>query len=406
MSFQNILFANNAATQLAAPITDSQTTITLTAGTGALFPSPSGSQYFMVTVVDAGTGLLREIMKCTSRATDTLTVVRAQEGTTAKAYNLYDPVANLWTAGQAQEIIQAFALSDLNGGISAIQPYAGNPNTHVAGNAATGAVPPSMVWDTVSLILWACTTTGSAGSAVWVGVGQSDGTIFCGTSTGSANAQVLTPTPALPAYATSPAISFIAGFTNTNATTINVSGLGVKNVYKDGPGGPIPLTGGEIVAGNILTMRYDGTRFQLTATELGTASLANASSNTGTVSAMSGASVVGHLAVFSDVAGTLVDGGALPSQGGAVINTSQSLIPGRYYVDTSAGAITLTVIATLTGAYTFIDAQSTWGVNHLTVNGNGHNIGNISTNVAATFLADVSDYQFSMEALSTYWRLV
>ncbi len=135
------------------------------------------------------------------------------------------------------------------------------------------------------------------------------GTVWCGTSTGSANAQLLTPSPALAAYATGQPLSFIAGYTNNSATTVNVSGLGVKNIYKDSPTGPIALTGGEIVVGNILTMKYDGTQFQLTATELGTAALANASSATGKVAALTGTFSTGNLSSFSDTLGTLQDSG-------------------------------------------------------------------------------------------------
>lgn len=40
-----------------------------------------------------------EIMYCTGRSGDTLTVIRGQEGTTPTAYALYDLVCNLMTAG-------------------------------------------------------------------------------------------------------------------------------------------------------------------------------------------------------------------------------------------------------------------------------------------------------------------
>lgn len=79
------LYANNAQSTLASSITNVQTTITLAGGTGALFPNPSGTQFFLVTL-DSGAGVI-EIVKCTSRSTDTLTVVRAQENTTGQAFS-------------------------------------------------------------------------------------------------------------------------------------------------------------------------------------------------------------------------------------------------------------------------------------------------------------------------------
>ena len=77
---QKRLFTNNASTTLAAGITAVATTVFLNSGDGVLFPSPGTNEFFLITLVDASGNL--EILKCTNRATDTLTVVRAQEGTT------------------------------------------------------------------------------------------------------------------------------------------------------------------------------------------------------------------------------------------------------------------------------------------------------------------------------------
>lgn len=79
-----VLFTNNASSTLASSITNVQTSITVAAGQGARFPSPSGTNVFYATLVDVSNNI--EIVKCTSRSTDTLTIVRAQEGTTARAY--------------------------------------------------------------------------------------------------------------------------------------------------------------------------------------------------------------------------------------------------------------------------------------------------------------------------------
>jgi len=81
---QKRLFTNNATTTLASGITDVATSIFLNTGDGALFPSPSTDEFFMATMVDASGNL--EVVKCTVRATDTLTVVREQEGTTGIAF--------------------------------------------------------------------------------------------------------------------------------------------------------------------------------------------------------------------------------------------------------------------------------------------------------------------------------
>jgi hypothetical protein len=84
-----------------------------------------------------------------------------------------------------------------------------------------------------------------------------------GTSGGSANAQTLTPSPAATSYAAGDSYTFLAGFTNTAATTMAISGLAAKNIYKVGPSGPAALIGGEIKVGGIYAIQYDGTQLQL-----------------------------------------------------------------------------------------------------------------------------------------------
>jgi hypothetical protein len=79
---------NNATSTLAGGINSSVTTIILAAGTGSLFPTLSGSDWFWGTLVDASNNI--EIVKVTARSTDTLTVTRGQDGTTAKSYTVGD----------------------------------------------------------------------------------------------------------------------------------------------------------------------------------------------------------------------------------------------------------------------------------------------------------------------------
>ena len=83
----NMSFANNAATTLSADITNSATTLTVQSGTGALFPTLTGSQYFYCTL-ENGSGSSREIVKVTARSTDTFTIVRGQDGTSGTAFVL------------------------------------------------------------------------------------------------------------------------------------------------------------------------------------------------------------------------------------------------------------------------------------------------------------------------------
>lgn len=100
------VFANNANSTLSAPISSSDTTLELAAGSGSKFPTLSAGQVFTLTLTDAATGQITEIMLCTSRASDSLTVERAQEGTTALAWTTGDFANNFITAGTAAIFLQ------------------------------------------------------------------------------------------------------------------------------------------------------------------------------------------------------------------------------------------------------------------------------------------------------------
>ena len=107
------LFANNADSSLNGAIAPNTTVLALKAGDGAKFPSPTNGDFFLVTLFQRlGTSELNhEIVKCTSRAGDNLTVVRAQEGTVAKAFNSGDLVELRVTAGTLGSKADADSLS-------------------------------------------------------------------------------------------------------------------------------------------------------------------------------------------------------------------------------------------------------------------------------------------------------
>jgi len=83
---------------------------------------------------------------------------------------------------------------------------------------------------------------------------------YVATDTGSANAYVIALPNTATAYAAGMEVVFKAANANTGACTINVDGLGAKDlVMQDG----VALTSGVIPAGALVVARYDGTKFQL-----------------------------------------------------------------------------------------------------------------------------------------------
>ena len=77
----SVLFVNNAVSRLAASVAADALALSVSAGDGAKFPSPTGDNWFPLTLVRADG--IREIVRCNGRTGDVLTVVRAQEGTAA-----------------------------------------------------------------------------------------------------------------------------------------------------------------------------------------------------------------------------------------------------------------------------------------------------------------------------------
>lgn len=100
---------------------------------------------------------------------------------------------------------------------------------------------------------------------------------------GSANAITVTLDPALASYETPTRIIFKATATNTTGATINVNGLGAKNIYKFTAGTLGAIVAGDIVNGGVYEVIYDGTQFQLlTIQNAGITSVSQGDINTST----------------------------------------------------------------------------------------------------------------------------
>lgn len=79
-----VILKNNAVSTITTAISASDVGLAVAAGTGTLFPALGASDYFYATLVSAGGTY--EVIKVTARVGDTMTIVRAQEGTTAQSF--------------------------------------------------------------------------------------------------------------------------------------------------------------------------------------------------------------------------------------------------------------------------------------------------------------------------------
>ena len=203
-----LLFCNNASTTLAGAISNTATSLQVATGAGALFATPingtyTGGNYLCLTLNDAATGQLFEVMHVTAVVGDTLTVVRAQEGTTALSWLAGDKVANFWTSGSASTMAQAID----------VQEQAGN---------------------------------------------------YAADSSGAANTITVTLDPVPASYTALLGAPIRVKLANTNTSTsvvLNANALG--NLTVKTPNGGAPAIG-SLVAGSIVTFAYDGTNAQVT----------------------------------------------------------------------------------------------------------------------------------------------
>ena len=109
------VFYNNVFGQLAAELAAGATTATLSAGHG--FTDP-GTDWYLATLIGV-TGTTEtswEIVKVTAVSTNTLTLVRAQEGTTDATW----PVGTRIELRLTAETVTTIANRDIDGGFAAV----------------------------------------------------------------------------------------------------------------------------------------------------------------------------------------------------------------------------------------------------------------------------------------------
>lgn len=133
---------NFAKSTLAGNITNIATSVTVAAGEGALFPSTGDFRCVIWGAAYASplADTTREIVTVTARTTDTLTIVRAAESTTNKAWSTSDNIALVITAGKINELeIGAFGANIASATTIDFSVATGNI-VHVTGTTTTTGV--------------------------------------------------------------------------------------------------------------------------------------------------------------------------------------------------------------------------------------------------------------------------
>ena len=100
----DVKFTNNARTLLStSSVSTSATSISV--DDGSVFPSLSGSSYFYATLQRASDSTVREIVKVTARSSNDLTIVRAQDNTSALTFAADDIIELRVVAKAFEDII-------------------------------------------------------------------------------------------------------------------------------------------------------------------------------------------------------------------------------------------------------------------------------------------------------------
>ncbi len=98
-----VKFTNNASTSVATGINTSATSLTV--ASASAFPQLSGADDYCYLTIQQATGTTREVVKATALSSNTFTIVRAQDNTTAGTWSSGDIVELRLTAALLQDVI-------------------------------------------------------------------------------------------------------------------------------------------------------------------------------------------------------------------------------------------------------------------------------------------------------------
>lgn len=181
-----------------------------------------------------------------------------------------------------------------------------------------------------------------------------NGSAVFNTTTGSANAYVLTLSPAVPSYVTGMVIRFITNFGNTGAATIAVNGLSAISLKKYGSAA---LVSGDLANGQAVEALYDGTNFQILSPTTVPATVTVPGGGTGLTSATAYAVLCGGTTStgnFQSIASVGTSTQILTSNGAGALPTFQNAPSGGGFV------LVTTATASSSASIAFTGLSSTY----------------------------------------------
>ena len=273
---------DNVAAQLNAGITASSSSLVLKSGNGAQFPTTYGG-----TTTSIGSST---VLNCTGIGASGVAVGDIVENVTDGSYGVVKVVntdslyttrlkggtSNTW--GNAQKwAINRFIVTLISydtDGVTVLKREkvlidsrsSDTLTVNASGRGYDSSTAQSFSADDYVYLLWTSAATDGIGQALAQLAQDVDGLVSQGSGEvyaadgGGTDAYAITLVPAITAYAIGQVFNFKANTINTGNATLNVNGLGAKNILKNNDQ---TLEDGDIEAGQIVTVVYDGTQFQM-----------------------------------------------------------------------------------------------------------------------------------------------
>lgn len=258
---------SNFSTTISSGISDSDTTIPLSSVSGLPTDTAITLTIDRVDADDVATPTKREKITGIAGVGGLTSALRGEDGSTAQAHTSGAIVEDIWEAGTWNDMVD-WGLTEHNQDGSHKKVTGMDNNTAVTQKDASGTARAIVKLNSNNVL-----ELGVSGTTVPNEIYLSD--------SGAADAYAVTATPAPVAYAAGMKIVFKATNANTGAATLNVNSLGAKSLKRYGT---TALSAGDIAAGQLVTVIYDGTNFLMSSAAAGT-TLSKASSseiNTGT----------------------------------------------------------------------------------------------------------------------------
>ena len=219
-----VKFTNNASTTVATGINSSATSLTV--ASASAFPQLAGADDYCYLTIQQSTGTVREVVKATALSSNTFTIVRAQDNTSAGTWSAGDIVELRMTAALLTDVIDAATVEGVKTNFQ-YTPTAGQTVFSGADNASNTliinqAALVSVYMNGVRLVQGTDYSVSSANNTVTLTVGATTADIIdievFGNFTGQSGAAVAITGGA------------ISG-TSVAATTLSASGTATLNTF-------------------------------------------------------------------------------------------------------------------------------------------------------------------------------